>query len=216
MWIAPWRCKSKMKKYLILIAGSPATGKSYLINEMRRVLGNFFLITPDEGKEILADQIGFNNLAEKKVLEKKVWAFYYNALALYMEAGKRIVVSEYPFSDKQKDKLDALAEQYDYEPITIRLVADFEVLWARRKIRDVEPDRHLCHIMTHYHFGDELADRSRADDLITKEAFREIIARRDYNNFKLGSLVEFDVSDFSKVDYDPFLKELAERIAENR
>lgn len=216
MWIAPWRCKSKMKKYLILIAGSPATGKSYLINEMRRVLGNFFLITPDEGKEILADQIGFNNLAEKKVLEKKVWAFYYNALALYMEAGKRIVVSEYPFSDKQKDKLDALAEQYDYEPITIRLVADFETLWERRKLRDIEPDRHLSHIMTHYHFGDELLDRKKADDLITKEAFREIIATRGYNHFKLGSLVEFDVTDFSKVDYEPFLKELAERIAENR
>lgn len=205
-----------MKKYLILIAGSPATGKSYLINEMRRVLGDFFLITPDEGKEMLADQIGFDSLAEKKELEKKVWTFYYRALALYMEAGKRIVVSEYPFSDKQKDKLNTLAEQYDYEPITIRLVADFDVLWARRKVRDVEPDRHLSHIMTHYHFGDELLDRKKADDLITKEAFREIIATRGYNHFQLGSLVEFDVTDFSKVNYEPFLNELAERIAENR
>lgn len=205
-----------MKKYLILIAGSPATGKSYLINEMRRVLGDFFLITPDEGKEMLADQIGFDSLAEKRELEKKVWTFYYNALALYMEAGKRIVVSEYPFSNKQKEKLGDLADQYGYEPITIRLVADFEMLWERRKLRDIEPDRHLSHIMTHYHFGDELFDRKKADDLITKEAFREIIATRDYNHFQLGNLVEFDVTDFSKVDYEPFLKELAERIAENR
>lgn len=205
-----------MKKYLILIAGSPATGKSYLIHEMRRVLGDFFLITPDEGKEILADQIGFDNLAEKKELEKKVWAFYYNALTLYMEAGKRIVVSEYPFSDKQKSKLSNLADRYGYEPITIRLVADFETLWARRKVRDVEPDRHLSHIMTHYHFGDALADRTQADDLITEEAFREVIEKRGYNNFQLGSLVEFDVSDFSKVDYEHFLKKLAERIAQNR
>lgn len=60
-----------MKKYLILIAGSPATGKSYLINEMRRVLGDFFLVTPDEGKEIFADTIGFENLDEKKALEKR-------------------------------------------------------------------------------------------------------------------------------------------------
>lgn len=216
MWIAPWRCKSNMKKYLILIAGSPATGKSYLINEMRRVLGDFFLITPDEGKEMLADQIGFDSLAEKKELEKKVWTFYYNALDLYMEAGKRIVVSEYPFSNKQKKKLGDLADQYGYEPITIRLVADFETLWERRKLRDIEPDRHLSHIMTHYHFGDELLERRNADDLITKEAFREIIATRGYNHFKLGSLVEFDVTDFSKVDYELFLNDLAERIAENR
>lgn len=60
-----------MKKYLILIAGSPATGKSYLINEMRRVLGDFFLITPDEGKEILADQIGFDSADEKKSVRKE-------------------------------------------------------------------------------------------------------------------------------------------------
>lgn len=205
-----------MKKYLILIAGSPATGKSYLINEMRRVLGDFFLITPDEGKEILADTIGFNNLTEKAELEERVWDFYYSALALYMDVGKRIVVSEYPFSDKQKDKLKVLAEQYEYEPITIRLVADFDTLWARRKVRDVEPDRHLSHIMSHYRFGDELIDRSQADNLITEEAFREIIEKRGYNHFELGSLVEFDVSDFSTVDYKPFLKELAERIAQNR
>ena len=205
-----------MKKYLILIAGSPATGKSYLINEMRHALGDFFLITPDEGKEIFADQIGFDNLDEKKELEKKVWAFYYSALALYMGAGKRIVVSEYPFSEKQKDQLSALANQYNYEPITIRLVADFDVLWERRKLRDIEPDRHLSHIMTHFHFGDQLADRSKADNLITKEAFYEIIKTRDYNNFQLGSLIEFDVTDFSKVDYEPFLKELTERIAKNR
>ena len=197
-----------MKKYLILIAGSPATGKSYLINEMRRVLGDFFLITPDEGKEILADTIGFNNLTEKAELEERVWDFYYSALALYMDVGKRIVVSEYPFSDKQKDKLSVLAERYEYEPITIRLVADFDTLWARRKVRDVEPDRHLSHIMSHYRFGDELIDRSQADNLI--------IEKRGYNHFELGSLVEFDVSDFSTVDYKPFLKELAERIAQNR
>lgn len=98
-----------------------------------------------------------------------------------MEVRKRIVVSEYPFSNKQKDKLSALVERYDYEPITIRLVADFDVLWDRRKDRDVEPDRHLSHIMSHYHYGDELIDRSQADNLITEEAFREIIKTRQYD-----------------------------------
>ena len=70
--------------------------------------------------------------------------------------------------------------------------------------------------MTHYHFGDQLVDRSKADNLITKDAFYEIIKTRDYNNFQLGSLIEFDVTDFSKVDYEPFLVELAERMTENR
>lgn len=205
-----------MKKYLILLAGSPATGKTYLINEIKKVLPELFVITPDEGKEILADSVGFNTLAEKATLEQKVWKFYYGVLDLYMEVGKRVILSEYPFSQKQAPKLQDLAEKYDYQIITIRLVADFEVLWQRRKIRDVADDRHLSHIMTHYHFGDQLTDRNRADALITEAAFRQIIEERGYHQFQLGELVEFDVSDYEKVDYQPFIQSLKERIEANR
>lgn len=205
-----------MKKYLILLAGSPATGKTYLINEIKKVLPELFVITPDEGKEILADSVGFNTLAEKAALEQRVWQFYYGVLDLYMKAGKRVILSEYPFSQKQAPQLAAMAEKYEYQVITIRLIADFEVLWQRRKVRDVAADRHLSHIMTHYHFGDQLADRTQADALITKEAFRQIIKDRAYHQFQLGELVEFDVSYYEKVDYQPFIQSLKERIEANR
>jgi predicted kinase len=198
-----------MDKYLILLAGSPATGKSYLVNQIKQVLPDIFSITPDEIKEILADSVGFNNLAEKKELEKEVWKFYYQVLGLYMGIGKRFILSEYPFSDKQKQHLVELTTTYDYQVITIRLVSDFEKLWARRKLRDVQSDRHLSHISTHYHFGDQLENRALADDLITKEAFKKIIEERQYNHFSLGTLYEYDVSDFSKVDYTGLLQKLA-------
>lgn len=202
-----------MKKTFILIAGSPATGKTYLINQIKTVIPDMFIVTPDEGKEILADSVGFNNLAEKAQLEKRVWQFYYTALDLYMSVGKKVVLSEYPFSHKQADQLQQLAEKYDYQLITIRLVADFDILWQRRKIRDVENERHLSHIMSHYHAGDELLDRSQADNLITETAFKKIIQERGYNDFQLGKLYEFDVSDFSQVDYSELLQEL-KRIVE--
>ncbi|MGM0214373.1 AAA family ATPase [Enterococcus sp. AZ109] len=205
-----------MKKYLILLAGSPATGKTYLINEIKKAIPELFVLTPDEGKEILADSVGFDNVEEKAELEKRVWKFYYGVLDLYMEAGKRVILSEYPFSVKQADKLQGLAKKYDYQVITVRLVADFDVLWQRRKVRDVANDRHLCHIMTHYHFGDELADRTQADAIITEEEFHQVIQDRGYNNFQLGELVEFDVSDFNNVNYQPFIKELKERIESNQ
>lgn len=197
-----------MDKYLILIAGSPATGKSYLINLIKEVLPDMFIITPDEGKEIFADSVGFDNLEEKAQLEKKVWEFYYGVLDLYMGAGKRFILSEYPFSCKQRSKLESLANKYSYKVITIRLVADFDALWARRKVRDIENDRHLSHVMSHYYFGDELEDRSKADSLITEDAFRNIIEARQYNDFSLGELHEYDVSDFSKVDYSDLLEKL--------
>lgn len=197
-----------MDKYLILIAGSPATGKSYLINLIKEVLPDIFILTPDEGKEIFADSVGFDSLEEKVQLEKRVWEFYYGVLDLYMGAGKRFILSEYPFSYKQRSNLESLANKYSYKIITIRLVADFDALWARRKVRDIENDRHLSHVMSHYHFGDELEDRSKADSLITEDAFRNIIEARQYNDFSLGELHEYDVSDFSKVDYTDLLEKL--------
>lgn len=204
-----------MKRYLILASGSPATGKSYLIEQIKQKFSDMFILTPDECKEIFADSIGFNSLEEKAELEKKVWKFYYGVLDLYMGAGKRVILSDYPFSDKQKPRLSALSEKYGYEVITIRLDAAFEILWERRKRRDIENTRHLSHIMTHYHFGDELPDRSLADALITKEEFKEIVERRKYNQFQLGSLYEVEVSDYSKVDYSELVEKLYRRIHGN-
>lgn len=201
-----------MKRTLILLAGPPATGKSYLISKMRSVIPDFFLITPDEVKEMYADKCGFNNLAEKAQLELTVWQFYYAILGQYMSAGKKVIVSEYPFSHKQKSRLASLTESYGYDVITVRLTADLDRLWQRRQVRDLEADRHLSHLMTHYQVGDELTDRTQADNLITKPEFAEIIADRAYNHFCLGELIEVDVSDFSKVKYDDLLRVLKKKL----
>ncbi|MDN6664632.1 MAG: AAA family ATPase [Tetragenococcus koreensis] len=197
-----------MNKYLILIAGSPATGKSYLVHEIQKVLPSIFILTPDELKEILADSVGFNDLAEKAKLEEEVWANYYRILAIYMQLGKQFILSEYPFSDKQKGQLKELSEDYGYQIITIRLRAEFETLWGRRKIRDRQNDRHLSHIMSHYHYGDELTDRTQADNLITKSEFRKVISDRGYDRFSLGEVWDFDVTNFDQVDYGELLSYL--------
>lgn len=202
----------KKKHYLLLLAGSPATGKTYLTNLIKELFPDMLVVTPDEGKELYAEAIGFDSLAEKAALEQQVWQFYYGVMTLYMAAGKQVILSEYPFSEKQKPKLTQLAQQYEYEVITIRLYADFDVLWQRRQARDLEPDRHLSHIMTHYHYGDTLTDRTAADNHITKDAFKQIIEGRRYNEFQLGETFAVDVSDFSKVDYSSLLKHLQERI----
>ncbi|BAK95412.1 AAA family ATPase [Tetragenococcus halophilus] len=197
-----------MNRYLILIAGSPATGKSYLAHEIQKILPSIFILTPDELKEILADSVGFNNLTEKAQLEEEVWSNYYRILSIYMQLGKQFILSEYPFSDKQKDHLKKLAETYEYQVITIRLRAEFETLWERRKLRDRQGDRHLSHIMTHYHHGDELADRTQADNLIDKADFGKVVSDRSYDQFVLGEVWDFDVTDFSTVDYGELLNYL--------
>lgn len=197
-----------MKKYLILLAGPPATGKSYLSRLICHELPETYTISPDELKENLADNVGFNSIEEKRELEKKIWTYYYQALDLYMKIGKQFILSEYPFSYKQKAKLGELANNYHYDVITIRLVCDFETLWERRINRDLSKERHLSYITSCYHYGDRLDDRSQADQLITKEAFAKIIEDRGYNHFEMGKLYEVDVTDYSKVCYEPLLAEL--------
>lgn len=199
-----------MKKYLILLAGPPATGKSYLSRLICQALPETYTVSPDELKENLADNIGYNSLEEKVELEKVVWDYYYQALELYMKIGKQFILTEYPFSYKQKPILEKLSTKYQYDIITIRLVCDFETLWNRRIQRDLSEDRHLSYILSHYHYGDNLKDRTTADQLITKEEFAEIIEARDYNHFEMGKLYEVDVTDYSKVDYEPIIEELKE------
>ena len=197
-----------MKKYLILLAGPPATGKSYLSRLICQALPETYTVSPDELKENLADNIGYNTLEEKVELEKVVWDYYYQALELYMKIGKQFILTEYPFSYKQKPILEKLSTKYKYDIITIRLVCNFETLWNRRIQRDLSEDRHLSYILSHYHYGDTLEDRTAADQLITKEEFAEIIQARNYNHFEMGKLYEVDVTDYSKVDYEPIIEEL--------
>ena len=202
-----------MKNYLILLAGSPGTGKTYLLQLLKQRLPDMYTITIDEIKEYYADSVGFDDLSQRAEQERtKVYPFFYRALELYMEAGKKVIVSEYPFSDKQKGRLRDLADTYAYEVITIRLTADFEVLWERRYQRDREPERHLSYIMDHYHYGDSLEDRSLGTNHITKEEFRRIINERKYAEFALGTLYEFDVTDYQQVDYGPLLDQFVYQI----
>jgi len=83
-----------MKKYLILLAGPPATGKSYLSRLICQALPETYTVSPDELKENLADNIGYNTLEEKVELEKVVWDYYYQALELYMKIGKQFILTE--------------------------------------------------------------------------------------------------------------------------
>ncbi len=197
-----------MKRTLLLLAGSPATGKSYLIDKIRQVVPNLVLISPDSIKESLADKYGFDNLIEKEKLEIKVWQSYYHLLDDYMQIGQKVIVTEYPFSNKQAFDLKFIATTYQYQIMTICLNAEFEILWKRRYQRDRELGRHLSHLVSSYHYGDELIDRDLADNQITKKEFQDIIKKRAYSNFELGYTIKQDVSDFTKVDYDALMQKI--------
>ncbi|WP_299090483.1 AAA family ATPase [uncultured Metabacillus sp.] len=196
-----------MVKVLILLAGFPGTGKTYLGNIIQNKLGSFYKLSQDDLKEYYCDMYGYRNLDEKKDVEKIAWAKYYEIMEQQMQEGSNIM-SDYPFSQKQKPYIQQLVEKYGYEVVTIRLIADLDVLFERQMKRDLDPTRHLSHIVTSYKKGDHLANRSNADNLLTYEEFINRCTTRGYDMFELGKLYEVDVTDYTKVNYSKLLEDI--------
>lgn len=195
------------KNILILLAGYPGTGKSYFSNIIQSQYDFFKVISPDEIKEEYWDKYGFNNLEEKERLIDESWKEYYKRLEKAFENNESII-SDYPFSDKQKNNLETLVKKYNYKVVTVRMVADIDKLYERQKVRDLSSDRHLGHILTEYDKNMKIEDRTKADGLLTYEEFQNRCLTRGYDKFELGKLIELDISNFSKVDYSQVISEI--------
>ena len=167
------------------------------------------LVSPDDIREKLFDCVGFDNLAEKARLTDQAWDEYYAELALVMQEGG-YVMSDYPFSYKQKSKLQAMTERYGYRILTIRLKASLKILFHRQRARDLDLSRHRGHIFSYYHKNDPEPDRSTADDLDSFEVFRARCMDRNYMDFEMGELLEIDVTNFQTADYPKALKQVKE------
>lgn len=196
-----------MKKTLLLLAGYPGTGKTYLCNKILEKDSNFVVLSPDTIKEMIWDKYGFDTIEEKEILVKKSWDIYYQYLENYMSENKNII-SDYPFSNKQKDFLKKCIEKYNYHVITIRLTAQIDVLFERQKLRDIDNNRHMGHILNCYHKNQVLENRKQAEGLLTYEEFYNRCKYRGYDKFVLGNLIEIDVTNFNTINYDSILDEL--------
>jgi predicted kinase len=196
-----------MDRVLILLAGLPGTGKTYLSKMIIKELGECYTLSQDDIKEYYCDLYGFQTIEEKQIIEKMAWARYYEIMETQMQVGDNLL-SDYPFSLKQKPHIQQLVEKYGYKVITIRLTADLDVLFERQKKRDLDPSRHLSHIVTSYQKGDHLPDRKKADNLLTYEEFFKRCTTRGYDTFELGKLFEVDVTDFTKVNYSKLMEDI--------
>lgn len=195
-----------MKPLVVLLAGYPGTGKSYLANEIMKNFSDFVLCSPDNIKEEYWDRYGFETLEEKEILITKSWETYYHRMETILKRGNS-VISDYPFSEKQKNRLSACINENNARAMTIRLVGDLDILFERQKRRDLSNTRHLGHIVRKYHKGMDIK-HSEADNLLSKEEFKKRCTTRGYGEFELGILIEIDVSNFDEVNYDAVIKQI--------
>lgn len=196
-----------MKK-VILMAGYPATGKTYMSNLIKDQYQDAMYLSQDTVKEMLYDMIGFNNLREKEQVIDMARKIFYDIVMKSVEMNQ-IVILDYPFSDKQMNFLKQLEAKYNADFLTIRLTGDLDVLYDRRVERDVVATRNKGHILNSYHGYESY---TRENYPLGRDEYKANCKKGKYNQFQFNTLIEIDVTDFEAVDYGEMNRELKEFI----
>lgn len=180
-------------KNLIILAGYPATGKTCIINSLIEHNKKLEYISIDEIEEFFYDNLGFKNKKEKNKIYNLSFEFFYMKLKSMMNKNYDIVI-DYPFSYLQYPILKELSFKYDYKCITIRLNGDIKEIYKRRVKRDLDESRNPAHLVNSYDKNIKVSLEKRKDNLISLEEFIKHCKLREYDKFKLGKLLEIDVT----------------------
>lgn len=180
-------------KNLIILAGYPATGKTYIIKKLIEHNNNLKYISIDEIEEFIYNDLGFKNKEEKKRIYNLSFEFFYMRLNSMMSKNYDIVI-DYPFSYLQYPTLKELSFKYDYNCITIRLSGDINEIYKRRVSRDLDERRNPAHLVNSYDKDKKVSLEERKENLITLEEFIKHCKLREYDKFQLGKLLEVDVT----------------------
>ncbi|WP_323703899.1 AAA family ATPase [Mammaliicoccus sp. Dog046] len=191
-----------MTKIILILAGPPGTGKTYMANQIMSQDKEWKLLSYDDIKENCFDTLGFSNLEEKKELGLKAWDEYYNQLEDEFEKSTKVII-DYPFSYKQENTLKTIINKYGFNPITITLKGDIYELYKRQRERDLSEDRHVGHILTSY-YKESLV--KEPDDLDDFKTFKERCDKRKYDQFFIGENKQVDVSKFENIDIQEIIE----------
>lgn len=138
-----------MKK-VILLAGPPATGKTYMSNIIISNHPHAMYIAQDEVIELLYNKIGFSTTQAKIELIDFGRSIFYEIVTKSLEENE-LVILDYPFSFKQLQFLDNLKQNFNVQFMTLCLEGNFDVLYDRRLKRDLMASRNKGHVLEVYH-----------------------------------------------------------------
>lgn len=195
--------------HLILVAGIPASGKTTFAKYLSENL-QIPMVSKDEIKELLFDDVGFHSRAEKVALGTgSLDIMYYFAESL-MKVNKPFIL-ENNFEDVSKPKLIELLEKYKYKCITILFYGDLQIIYKRFLEREKSSSRHKGHIVnTEYPIK---SDNFVLPAPIDYDTFKNNLYERGIISFSAGDVIKADTTDFSKVSYSEILKQVKDIIA---
>ena len=126
---------------ILVITGDLATGKSTfanIISEKFKVL----LLTKDSVKEILGDNIGFNNREENLKLSNATMSLLFYVLEQSTKVNQRLILE----ANFKENDFKRLIEIVPYDQILVlNLTADYNILYDRFMNRINNENRHIVH-----------------------------------------------------------------------
>lgn len=195
--------------YCILVTGIPAAGKSTLAKAVARSLG-IPIISKDGLKELLFDHVGFRSREEKVKLGIASMEIMYAVAGQLMEAGQPFLL-ENNFEYSSTEGLQALLERYRYPVLTLHLTGDYRAIHQRFLAREASPGRHRGHVVNDC-YPERAGGRPEGQETkaFSYEDFVRGIKARGYDDFQVpGEQIRVDTTDFSKVDVDKLLGQIA-------
>lgn len=195
--------------YLILIAGMPASGKTTFAKRLSAEL-QIPMVSKDEIKEIMFDNVGFHSRAEKVALGTLSMDIMYYFAESLMRIDKPVIL-ENNFENISKPKLQQLIDKYDYTPITVLFGGDIETIYNRFIQRDKSPTRHRGHVVnTEY---PESANPGAIPHQMKFEDFQKTFEERGIRYFSIGGeVITIDTTDFEKASYSDVINQIKDKI----
>lgn len=182
--------------YCILVTGIPASGKSTIARFLSEELG-ITMLSKDDMKEILFDDVGFNSREEKVKLGVASMNIMYYAAEQLMK-HKLPFILENNFEDSSREGLLSILEMYSYKAITVTLTGDYEKIYERFTKRNESPERHRGHVVNDCYPEKE---QGRIIPAIPYEWFVGGIQSRGMDTFVgNGPQIIVDTTEIEKID----------------
>lgn len=197
------------KNTVIIITGGPGTGKSYAARRIQEAFPALSLLSYDEIKEQEWDRFGFDDAQQKDRINRFALEEFYLTFQKMMRQQNSILI-EYPFNQRHKGPLSELIQASAYHAVTLLLHGDWKIIYERGLTRNQTDNRHPGHLTNSYHKENGVFSRElMADTTPTYEEFRKDIDQKNYD-IQIGKTIAVDVTDFSKVNFEEILKQIAE------
>lgn len=177
--------------YLVIVHGSPATGKTTIARFLAEQL-SLPLVTKDDIKERLFESLGWSDRAWSRKVGAATYSILIYVVEQQLRAGACMIV-ESNFSAESDSIFEDLAKRVPFEAVQIICQASRDVVLERFSSRQARGLRHPGHV----------------DTVVVEEMRSADHAERTRPLPIGGEVIELDTDDFERLD----LGEVAARVS---